>query len=286
MKRGIYIVPTLFTLSNLAAGVVSILLSSNDHYTSAAWAIITGICMDMIDGRVARWAGATSEFGVELDSLCDLVTFGLAPVVLMYHVALSSLGRPGYAIAIFFAAAAALRLARFNVRAHGGEPSAYFLGLPVPAAAGIVASFVLSYELFGDVSFTSKTIPVLMKRMPLFFNAIPLVMVLLAFLMVSNVQYGTFKKMKLGRPKSIQSLILLMASLLLIFTYPQNMIFIVFSLYVLSGLIGLAVRFYHAQRAKRMARRYGRRSTDVMGPTNNGDSEQDILGRTSWIQKK
>jgi len=196
----------------------------------------------------------------------------------------AALDSTGYAIAIFFSIAAALRLARFNVRAHTGEPGSYFLGLPVPAAAGILASFVLSYELFGSGTMTSKTIPMLMKRMPIFFHFIPLCMMILAFLMVSNVHYGTFKQMKLGRPKSIQNLILLMAGILLIFTYPQNMIFIVFSLYVLSGLIGLAVRFYHAQRAKRMARQFGRRSTDVL--ETDGDGSRTPMGRPSWIQKK
>jgi len=267
MKRGIYLFPSLITLGNLAAGVMSIIFASQYHLSSAAWCIIAGIIMDMLDGRVARWANATSQFGVELDSLCDLVTFGVAPAILMYQVALQPLGRPAYMIVVFFAMTAALRLARFNLRAQSGEVSSHFMGLPVPAAAGILASFVLSYELFGDDTITTKTIPLVMKRMPFFYRFVPLVMIILAFLMISNVQYGNFKKMKLGRPKSVQNLAFLLVGLLLIFTYPQNMIFIVFSLYVLTGLISLAWRFYHAQRAKRLASRterlYGRRKTDV-----------------------
>ena len=264
MKRGIYLFPSLLTLGNLAAGVMSILFVTQDHLTSAAWCIIAGIIMDMLDGRVARWANATSQFGVELDSLCDLVTFGVAPGILMFNVALDPLGRPGYMIAVFYAMTAALRLARFNLRAQSGEPSNHFLGLPVPAAAGILASFVLSYELFEDGPvFSAKTIPLVMKRMPFFFKFVPLMMILLSFLMVSNVQYGNFKQLKLARPKSVQNLAFLLVGLLLIFTYPQNMIFIVFSLYVLTGLISLAWRFYHAQRAKRTVRLYGRRKTDM-----------------------
>ncbi len=262
MKRGIYLFPSLITLANLAAGVMAILFASQDHLTSAAWCIIAGIIMDMLDGRVARWANATSQFGMELDSLCDLVTFGVAPGILMYQVALIPLGRPGYMIVVFFAMTAALRLARFNLRAQSGEASSHFLGLPVPAAAGILASFVLSYEVFQDGGISAKTIPLIMKRMPFFFRVVPLVMIVLSFLMVSSVQYGNFKQMKLGRPKSVQNLAFLLVGLLLIFTYPQNMIFIVFSLYVLTGLISLAWRFYHAQRAKRSSVLYGRRQTD------------------------
>src|SRR5262249_20175453 len=149
---------------------------------------------------------ATSQFGVELDSLCDLVSFGVAPAFLMYQVALEPLGRPGYMIAIFFVMTAALRLARFNLKSQSGEVSPYFTGLPVPAAAGILASFVLSYELFGDETITAKTIPAVMKQMPFFFRFVPLVMIVLSFLMVSTVQYGNFKQLKLSRPKSVQNL--------------------------------------------------------------------------------
>lgn len=285
MGRGVYIIPSLFTLANLASGMVSILFSANTHFTSAAWCIIVGIVMDMLDGRVARWAGATSQFGLELDSLCDVVTFGVAPAILLYQVALSPMGRPGYAIAIFFGMAAALRLARFNLKARTGEPSTHFLGLPVPGAAGILASFVLSYELFGNTEVTVKTIPLVMDKMPFFFRLAPFVMMMLAFLMISPVQYSNFKQLKLGRPKSIQNIALLLVGLLLIFSYPQNTIFLVFSLYVASGLIGLAWRFYHAQRAKRLARKWRRRSTDVEPDA----MEQDpliISGSEPWNQRK
>jgi CDP-diacylglycerol--serine O-phosphatidyltransferase len=281
VRRGIYLFPSLLTLGNLAAGITSILFSAEGRFTAAAWCIIVGIIMDMLDGRVARWAGATSQFGLELDSLCDAVTFGIAPGILMYGVALSQLGRPGYAIVIFFGMAAVLRLARFNLKAQSGEPSTHFVGLPVPGAAGILASFVLSYELFANEAVTVKTIPLVMQRMPLFFKFVPALMILLSILMVSPVHYGSFKNFKLGRPKSIQLLFVVAAMFLLIFTYPQNMIFLVFFLYVLSGLIGLAWRFYHAQRAKILGRKFRRRSTDVQ------DEDPLRFSETpSWNQKK
>jgi CDP-diacylglycerol---serine O-phosphatidyltransferase len=272
MKRGVYIIPSLLTLANLGAGVLAILLAADEQYTAAAWAIIAGIVFDMSDGRIARWMGATSQFGLELDSLADLTTFGVAPAVLMYELALGPLGRPGYMLAIFFPIAAALRLARFNLRAQQKpvEPAApsHFVGLPVPAAAGILASFVLSYELFDGAAISAKTIPMLMNQMPFFFKMIPLTMLLLSFLMVSQVHYGDFKKLKLGRPKSLQSLSLAVAGLLLILTYPQNTIFIVFSLYVLSGLWMFAWRFYASRRGRRLSQMFHRRSTDRPQETN------------------
>ena len=263
MKRGIYIFPSLLTLGNLAAGMMAIIFSANYHFTSAAWTIIAGIILDMSDGRVARWMGATSQFGLELDSLADLTTFGVAPAMMMYQLALEPLGRPGYMIAIFFGLAAALRLARFNIRAVNQvpEPVSYFVGLPVPAAAGILASFVLSYELFDSDVISVKTIPMLMSKMPFFFRMIPVTMLVLAFLMVSQIRYGDFKKLKLASPKSYQSMSLILAGLLLILTYPQNTIFIVFSLYVLSGLWMFAWRAYRSRREKRLTGLM-RRSTD------------------------
>lgn len=242
-RRGVYVFPSLLTLGNLSAGVLSVVFASHGAFTRAAWAIIIAIALDMLDGRVARWAGATSQFGVELDSLADLVSFGVAPALLMYQLALDPLGRPGLAIAVFFTVTAALRLARFNVRsAASGGSMIDFVGLPVPAAAGILAGFVLSYELWDNVGITAKSIPILMKRMPLFFKSIPITMLLLSFLMVSTVRYGSLKRLKLGRPKSLQELVLIAASGLLIVSFPQNTIFILFAVYVLSGVAGLLWR--------------------------------------------
>ncbi len=152
----------------------------------------------------------------------------------------------------------------------------YFLGLPVPGAAGILASFVLSYELFGDTETAAKTIPALMHKMPVIYRFIPVTMMILSFLMISPVRYGNFKQLKLGSPQSLRLVTLMAAGVLLIFIYPQNMIFVLFSLYVLSGLIVLAVRFYFAQRAKRMGRRMRRRSTDVQ---DDKDNPLTIIGR-------
>ena len=250
MLRGIYILPSLFTTGNLAFGFVSIVFSLRSDFAMAAWCIIVSIGLDMVDGRVARWTKSTSRFGVELDSLADLVSFGVAPAVLMYQMVLYTMHKPGLAIALFFVIASALRLAKYNVKAQDGESSGDFSGLPTPAAAGIIASFVLSYELLAQSQeITVKTIPMLMKRMPFFFKTIPLLMVLVSFLMISNVPYFGFKKSKMNRPKSLQLLILIVITILLIVTYPQNSIFLIFMLYLLSGIFLYILRYWRLQRS-------------------------------------
>jgi CDP-diacylglycerol--serine O-phosphatidyltransferase len=245
MLRGIYILPSLFTASNLAFGFVSIIYSIHAEYTSAAWCIMLAILMDIMDGRVARWTKTTSRFGVEFDSLADLVSFGIAPSLLMYELVLHTMHKPGIAISLFFVIAGAMRLARFNTKTQEGEASTEFSGLPIPAAAALLASFVLSYELFeAGGELTVKTIPLIMKRMPFFFKAIPLIMIILSFLMISTVPYAAFKKYKFDRPKSLQMISLVLIGLLLIITYPQNSIFIIFLFYLLSGIATYLCRWW------------------------------------------
>lgn len=261
MLRGIYILPSLFTTANLSAGFISVILSINSQLTLAAWCIIAAIALDIMDGRIARWTRSTSRFGIELDSLADLVSFGIAPAVLMYQMVLYTMNRPGAAIALFFVIAGALRLAKFNIQAHEGESSGHFTGLPIPAAAGILASFVLSYQLFemGE-EITVKTIPLLMKRMPFFFKTIPATMVLISFLMLSNIPYIGFKKLRLNKPKSLQLLTLIVITILLIMTYPQNTIFIIFLLYLLSGVFLYLLRYWRLRRIISLALRFKKKS--------------------------
>ena len=267
MLRGIYILPSLITAGNLAAGFVSMLYSINMQFTQAAWSIIIAIGFDMLDGRVARLTKSTSKFGVELDSLADLVSFGVAPAILIYQMVLHSMHKPGIAIALFFVIASALRLAKFNVKAQDGESSSDFSGLPTPAAAGIIASFVLSYELFEQgQEITVKTIPILMKRMPFFFKTLPLLMILVSFLMISNVPYLGFKKFRFNRPKSLQLLILIVISILLVVSYPQNSIFIIFMLYLLSGAFVYISRYLRLQRSLKLSLRLRKPEKDPLKP--------------------
>jgi len=236
LKRGIYILPAIFTLANIACGMMSIFSSVEGVFATAAWLIIIAIVLDMIDGRVARLTNTQSLFGVNLDSFADLISFGVAPSFMMYKMVLAKLANPGAAIAVFYVIAVTLRLAKFNVKAieSDGESESFFEGLPSPAGAGILASFVLSYELFeAGQQITVKTIPIIEKRMPFFLKSIPVMMVLVSLLMISTLRYAGFKKVKFNRAQSFQVLALAIISFLLILSYPEHHIH---HLYMLSGI--------------------------------------------------
>ena len=245
LKKGIYIFPSLFTCGNMSCGIISIISSTEGNFIAAAWFLIGALACDILDGRIARMTKTTSDFGMQLDSLSDLVSFGVAPAMMMYLLVLNIMGNIGIAIAVLFVLCSALRLARFNVLAHSEEPHKHFVGLPTPASAGVIISFVLSYELLGPEKYTLnfKTIPVLMDLMPTFFKAMPIVMVILSFLMVSNVPYMSFKKFKLTRVRTIEIFSLLLVLIILIVVYPQNIIFLIFSFYVASGLVFFVIKF-------------------------------------------
>lgn len=251
MKKGLYLLPTLFTLGNISAGVFSIINSINQRYVEAAIAILAGLVFDILDGRVARLTKSVSKFGLELDSLADLTTFGIAPAIMMYLLVLNHYGDLGGVIAFFFIIAAAVRLARFNVKADEGAPSEYFTGLPVPGAAGILAAFVLSYNMFIQ-EITVRTIPLIIKNMPIMYKFIPVGMLILAYLMVSNIRYTSFKKMKLGKAKPMRYLIFLIVFGMLLWLYPENMILIIFVTYILSGLFDVFARINNWHKLKEL----------------------------------
>ena len=238
-KKGIYIIPSLFTCGNMCFGILSIISSVNGQFIRAAWFLVGALACDIIDGRIARMTNTTSEFGLQLDSLSDLVSFGIAPAMMMYMLVLNSMGKIGVSIAVLFVICSALRLARFNALARYGEVHKHFVGLPTPASAGVIISFVLSYELLApqEYALNFKTIPVLMELMPAFFKAMPIVIVVLSFLMVSNVPYLSFKRLKLSKVRTIELFALLLVLIILIVIFPQNTIFIIFSVYAASGLL-------------------------------------------------
>jgi CDP-diacylglycerol--serine O-phosphatidyltransferase len=163
----------------------------------------------------------------------------MAPAIMMYMLVLDNMGKIGVAIAVLFVLCSALRLARFNVLSQSGEIHKHFVGLPTPASAGVIISFVLSYELLGpaEYSLNYKTIPVLMEIIPEFFKAMPIVIVILSFLMVSNIPYLSFKKFKLTKVRTIELFAVVIVLIILIVVYPQNTIFIIFSVYAASGLL-------------------------------------------------
>ncbi|MDR3281467.1 MAG: CDP-diacylglycerol--serine O-phosphatidyltransferase [Endomicrobium sp.] len=249
LKRGIYIIPSLFTCGNMTFGYLSIISSINGTFTKAAWFLMLAIAFDVMDGRIARITKTTSEFGVQFDSLSDLISFGLAPSVMMYQLVLNTMDKVGLAIAVLFILCSAFRLARFNVKAknNGVVRRNSFIGLPTPASAGVLVSFVLSYELFAadpGQSLTFKTIPILMKNMPVFFKTMPIAMLFLSLLMVSNIPYISFKKIDFSKPKAFRFLILMIVVIWLMITFPQNIIFILFTLYSISGLFNYVMKYW------------------------------------------
>ncbi|MDR2510006.1 MAG: CDP-diacylglycerol--serine O-phosphatidyltransferase [Spirochaetaceae bacterium] len=274
LKKGIYILPSLFTCGNMTFGFLSMLYSVQGHFTIAAWFIVCAIICDMLDGRIARVTKTTSEFGVQLDSLSDLVSFGIAPSMMMYELVLKNhpltTGKVGMAIAVLFILCSALRLAKYNVDTQNGIHSASFRGLPTPASAGVIISFVLSYELwlklnapedlFNKYSYAElaaldfRSIPILMRSMPVFFTVMPVVMIILSFLMVSSVPYLSFKRLEFSRPVALRLFALIIIFALLIVMFPQNTIFIIFSAYAVSGIVLYIPRLILHLRRRRKAR--------------------------------
>ena len=236
-KTGSVVLPSLFTIANMAFGFFSIISASERNYVLAAWFVIMSYVMDMLDGRIARLVHGESSFGVEIDSLSDWMSFGIAPAYLMYNFVLKDYGFWGYPVAFLYVLCGALRLARFNLKAHFGESSkVYFQGLPIPAAAGILASFVLAYSML-EAEGNVRSIRLVMDQMPFIYGITPFIMIALALLMVSSVPYAAFKQGNMLNPKSMQGLLVILSILFMIAAYPQDALFFFFSLYAVSGLL-------------------------------------------------
>ena len=235
-RTGAVVLPSIFTIANMAFGFFSILSASEGNYVLAAWFIIMSYVMDMLDGRVARLVHGESSFGVEIDSLSDWISFGIAPAYLMYKFVLKDYGFWGNPVAFLYVLCGALRLARYNVKSHfGGSSKDYFQGLPIPAAAGILVSFVLAYSMLeGETG--ARSIKMVMAQMPFVYAVIPFIMIALALLMVSSAPYAAFKG-DMIKPTSIKGILLITAVLSMIVAYPQDALFLFFSLYALSGVI-------------------------------------------------
>lgn len=218
----IYILPNLMTIGNLFCGFYSILSTFQGDFKTAAIMVVIAAIFDQLDGRLARLTRATSKFGAELDSLCDLVSFGVAPAMLMYKWSLEPFGRLGIMVSFLFAACGALRLARFNVQVDVVEKN-YFQGLPIPMAAGIIASSYLAFEDMGWK--VSKSIPLLGMTM------------LLAFVMVSNFRYRSFKDLDLKQRMPFRYLILGVIVLFLVAIRHEVMLFVLFFSYAALGAV-------------------------------------------------
>lgn len=221
LRRGVYILPNLVTTGGLFAGFYGIVATMDGNYKLAAWFILVSAVFDVLDGKVARLTGTTSKFGMEYDSLADLVAFGVAPGLLMYSWALTSFGKFGWLAAFLYVVCGALRLARFNVQAHTVE-SKRFIGLPIPAAAGMVAACVLLFFYLGGAG-TIKQISVM------------LLIYVLAFLMVSNFSYYSFKDPELVKRQPFSVLVIAIIFIIVIVAQPEIMLFTLGLLYIASG---------------------------------------------------
>jgi CDP-diacylglycerol---serine O-phosphatidyltransferase len=234
MRKGIYLLPNTLTLCSMLMGFYSILASLKGNYIHAAWAILIAMIFDGLDGWVARLTHSTTKFGIELDSLSDLVSFGVAPAVMMYKWALLPFGRIGWTAAFLFMACGALRLARYNVQ-MGSTESKSFTGMPIPAAATIASSSVLFYsEMWGIAPDKNSYILVMM--------------ILLAFLMVSTLRYHGAKEIDFKRRKPFWILVAFILVLMIIITHPPISLFILAMIYLFGGLTENAVLFYRKRR--------------------------------------
>ena len=224
LRRGIYILPSLFTTGNVFCGFYAFIAVLNEKYYVAAWAIVLAIIFDVLDGRVARLTKTTSAFGMQYDSLADIISFGMAPAFLAYSWVLKPFGRLGWMAAFLFLLCGAFRLARFNVTKPDVRGQ-HFIGLPVPAAAAIIASIVIAFE---DLLATRMNPGIMVA-----------VVYLLAFLMVSNIKYPALKRFEFKKRVSFARVLFVILILYVFATLPRIALFIVSFSYVILAPIGV-----------------------------------------------
>lgn len=235
--RGIYLLPNLFTTGAMFSGFYAITSAINHNFQAAAIAMFIAMILDGLDGRVARMTNTQSEFGVQYDSLSDMVSFGVAPGLVMYLWAFSNLGKVGLFAAFVHTAGGALRLARFNTQVETADKR-YFQGLPSPAAAAILAGFLLmSLEYGYDVESIKYLVLVLTVSTGL--------------LMVSNFRYSSFKEIDLKGKVPFIVAIAVMIGFAFVMSLPQTMLFALFLAYAISGpVVTLVLRRRKRQNKK------------------------------------
>jgi CDP-diacylglycerol--serine O-phosphatidyltransferase len=217
--------PSVFTLANMFCGYCCIVFTMRDEFHTAAPLIGLAIILDMLDGRIARLTGSTSEFGLQFDSLADVISFGVAPALLAFEWGLSPFDKLGWATGFIFASAAAIRLARFNIQSAAPGDRRYFVGMPSPAAAGVIAATVFAYPYGLQDWYATLALPVVL---------VP------ALLMVSTIRYRSFKTLDLKSRRSYRNLIPIVLVIAAITTHPQVTLVTIAYAYLASAFIGLA----------------------------------------------
>lgn len=225
--RKIYLVPNLVTTANLFCGFFSIIATMEKDFILAAWAILAAAIFDMLDGRIARLAKATSQFGVEYDSLSDLISFGMAPGLLLFQWALEPFGRLGILASFFYVCCGALRLARFNI--HTGKVAkSYFEGVASPIAAGSVCTFVIFQNALGWPSDTTW----ISRENVALFQALGL-----GSLMVSTIPFPSFKDLNWRSRSSFGYLMIAVLTMILIAVRPEVTLFLINTTYLAISLV-------------------------------------------------
>jgi len=219
-------------MANLFCGYACVVYAMRGEYETAAPFIGVAIVLDMLDGRIARLTGTSTDFGLQFDSLADVISFGIAPAILSFGWGLAPLGRLGWAAGFVFVTAAAMRLARFNIQSQAGGDKRYFVGMPTPAAAAIPASTVFFYP--AAVSDYRAALPVL------------LMVLVSAVLMVSTIRFRSFKTIDLQIRRPYTVLLLIAGAIMLITTHPRFVLVALSYAYLASAFVGMAVaRFRH-----------------------------------------
>jgi CDP-diacylglycerol--serine O-phosphatidyltransferase len=233
-RRGVSLLPSMLTVGNMFCGYACVLYAMRGKLDTAAPLIGIAMVLDMLDGRIARMTGTTSAFGVEFDSLADVISFGLAPAVLAFSWGLSELGRLGWAAGFIFVSAAAMRLARFNIQSSAAQQDKrYFVGMPSPPAAGVVAATVYAwpYPLTGQALATAA----------LALTLVP------ALLMVSTIRFRSFKELDFGYgPRYRVALVVLL--IVVIYAQPALSLVLLAYGYMLSAFVGLAITRWRTRR--------------------------------------
>jgi CDP-diacylglycerol--serine O-phosphatidyltransferase len=239
-RRGIYLLPSLFTVGNMFCGYACIVYSIGGALEQAAPFIGIAIILDMLDGRIARLTNTTSAFGVEFDSLADVISFGVAPPVLAFSWGLSAVGKIGWAAGFIFMSAAAMRLARFNIQTAVQMDKRYFIGMPTPAAAGVVGATVYAFP----------TLPAMVSP-GVAAGAAVAVMLLPAALMVSAIRFRSFKTINFGWGPSYLPLLVFILLVAFIATHPKITLPILAYVYLLSAFGEMLVTRLRARREER-----------------------------------
>jgi CDP-diacylglycerol--serine O-phosphatidyltransferase len=224
LRRGVYLLPSLLTMGNMFCGYLCVLYALRGEFDVAAPLIGVAVVLDMLDGRIARMTGTATAFGVEFDSLADVISFGIAPAVLTFMWGLQPLHRLGWAAGFIFLSAAAIRLARFNIQSVKSPDKRHFVGMPSPAAAAVPASTVFVYPAgFHDPTWALVALAV---------------MVVPALLMVSTIRFNSFKTVDTQQRRSYKVLALVALVIAVIQLHPSIVLLGLAYLYMLMGLAG------------------------------------------------